>query len=191
MIIKGVYDSAKILIWKQITTQTLLLFPFVWCIWLCKDTNLKANHNMGMGRNPSKRGVYDSAKILIWKQITTILMNTLINIRCIWLCKDTNLKANHNTVKFFTIIILGVYDSAKILIWKQITTRWGTNHWCYWCIWLCKDTNLKANHNRTITSTFCDVGVYDSAKILIWKQITTVHLSFRSWFWVYMTLQRY
>ena len=44
------------------------------CICLCKDTNFKANHNTG--EPLGKRGgvVYAYAKILILKQITTLLL---------------------------------------------------------------------------------------------------------------------
>ena len=59
------------------------------------------------------------------------------------------------------------------------------------CIWLCKDTNLKANHNGLRQSVAVAKGVYDSAKILIWKQITTVAPSGVYAAQVYMTLQRY
>ena len=42
------------------------------------------------------------------------------------------------------------------------------------CICLCKDTNFKANHNRSIFTTEEVTVVYAYAKILILKQITTV-----------------
>ena len=161
------------------------------CIWLCKDTNLKANHNTLHRIKIKHFGVYDSAKILIWKQITTNSRGCRSSGRCIWLCKDTNLKANHNK-SFITIYLNdGVYDSAKILIWKQITTQTSAIKLMKWCIWLCKDTNLKANHNSKISLLKCREGVYDSAKILIWKQITTYFILFGATFQVYMTLQRY
>ena len=161
------------------------------CIWLCKDTNLKANHNLQLNLDLSSSGVYDSAKILIWKQITTQAMFPLLFNRCIWLCKDTNLKANHNSFRYGVCSYLGVYDSAKILIWKQITTEWQKSKSSTWCIWLCKDTNLKANHNSNQKSLVWSAGVYDSAKILIWKQITTVIQTLGVNDTVYMTLQRY
>ena len=161
------------------------------CIWLCKDTNLKANHNSIEVLRFFVQGVYDSAKILIWKQITTGFPLSLYCHRCIWLCKDTNLKANHNYRLWLFLNYHGVYDSAKILIWKQITTvvLWFADF--NGCIWLCKDTNLKANHNilpRILNKT---IGVYDSAKILIWKQITTSKVYRWTRRMVYMTLQRY
>ncbi len=146
----GVYDSAKILIWKQITTPSCLYSHIFRCIWLCKDTNLKANHNSFFIPLYLYLGVYDSAKILIWKQITTAVCTFYFTSWCIWLCKDTNLKANHNQQAHEQGTDDGVYDSAKILIWKQITTRELFLWDCSRCIWLCKDTNLKANHNCSL-----------------------------------------
>ena len=46
-------------------------FPFESCIYQCKDTNFKANHNRG-GEILSAEGVvFTNAKILILKLITT------------------------------------------------------------------------------------------------------------------------
>ena len=86
---------------------------------------------------------------------------------------------------------VSVYDSAKILIWKQITTQADKAESDVKCIWLCKDTNLKANHNEKYIIWHVVQSVYDSAKILIWKQITTQADKAESDVKVYMTLQRY
>ena len=70
------------------------------CICLCKDTNFKANHNQMDGDLAKLDVVYAYAKILILKQITTRRVPSNKNARCICLCKDTNFKANHNTLNF-------------------------------------------------------------------------------------------
>ena len=44
-------------------------------------------------------------------------------ISCIYQCKDTNFKANHNKVLILTTQMLVVFTNAKILILKLITTR--------------------------------------------------------------------
>ena len=46
------------------------------CIYQCKDTNFKANHNF-------------------------IAKDTATCLRCIYQCKDTNFKANHNRASLF------------------------------------------------------------------------------------------
>ena len=44
---------------------------------------------------------------------------------CICLCKDTNFKANHNLHRRISYCIIVVYAYAKILILKQITTKYS------------------------------------------------------------------
>ena len=47
------------------------------CICLCKDTNFKANHNEAHQLNHDVVVVYAYAKILILKQITTLIISVL------------------------------------------------------------------------------------------------------------------
>ena len=42
--------------------------------------------------------------------------------RCIYQCKDTNFKANHNTFCQILLLLEVVFTNAKILILKLITT---------------------------------------------------------------------
>ena len=75
----------------------MLIFSSISCLCKCKDTKLKAIHNRVSVDNLSVRVVYANAKILNWKQFTTV---------------------THDTDK-----VLGVvYANAKILNWKQFTT---------------------------------------------------------------------
>ena len=59
------------------------------------------------------------------------------------------------------------------------------------CICLCKDTNFKANHNRSIGREDELSVVYAYAKILILKQITTVAGNQAANQLLYMPMQRY
>ena len=64
-------DPTKVLIWKQITTYTMLYYPSGPCWWPNKGTNLKANHNLPLLPTQTRIPVDDPTKVLIWKQITT------------------------------------------------------------------------------------------------------------------------
>ena len=66
------------------------------CIYQCKDTNFKANHNNLTLLLECNEVVFTNAKILILKLITTLLINRNNLSSCIYQCKDTNFKANHN-----------------------------------------------------------------------------------------------
>ena len=143
----AVSNTAKILIWKQITTGCLSFYIAYSCFQYCKDTNLKANHNcVGEGVYQGD-AVSNTAKILIWKQITTYKLSCVCTVCCFQYCKDTNLKANHNSLSSCKPSISAVSNTAKILIWKQITTNMDFLCTRKSCFQYCKDTNLKANHN--------------------------------------------
>ena len=75
--------------------------------------------------------VYAYAKILILKQITTLMNNKEHDKGCICLCKDTNFKANHNWLWCYQLQRWVVYAYAKILILKQITTAADVEFWSW------------------------------------------------------------
>ena len=119
------------------------------CVCNCKDTNLKAIHNAKIfdvtdefvvfatakiliwkqfttGSSIRRRStpvVFATAKILIWKQFTTVDAEVKAIECCVCNCKDTNLKAIHNSWQTSSRYILVVFATAKILIWKQFTTN--------------------------------------------------------------------
>ena len=92
---------------------------------------------------------------------------------CLLSCKDTKLKANHNRWRAHDEKEMTVFYLAKILNWKQITTRLTSSRRAIYCLLSCKDTKLKANHNCSSFNTLLIATVFYLAKILNWKQITT------------------
>ena len=136
-------------------------------------------------------GVCYLAKIRILKQITTISVFINSNVWCLLSCKDTNFKANHNTLMSTFLPPSGVCYLAKIRILKQITTRKLYLSLRLGCLLSCKDTNFKANHNSAIdVKTSCH-GVCYLAKIRILKQITTLPSMWKQVVMVFVILQRY
>ena len=118
------------------------------CIYQCKDTNFKANHNLPNFFTETEPVVFTNAKILILKLITTEKFSFIIKSCCIYQCKDTNFKANHNQPTQCIQRMHVVFTNAKILILKLITTVRTFGALSYSCIYQCKDTNFKANHNQ-------------------------------------------
>ena len=220
-----VFTYAKIQIWKQFTTsyvqqqqflqlclpmqrykfesnsqQRFMVQPLTSsCVYLCKDTNLKAIHNRFLKDVAQLSVVFTYAKIQIWKQFTTSFKTTADSDQlclpmqrykfesnsqrfsscftwlcsCVYLCKDTNLKAIHNVSVNSSRWALVVFTYAKIQIWKQFTTGFSTYVSKYGCVYLCKDTNLKAIHNVRVPKSYSLAVVFTYAKIQIWKQFTT------------------
>ena len=161
------------------------------CFQWFKDTNLKANHNCRFNYFPDKIVVSNGSKILIWKQITTIMSMFLWWIGCFQWFKDTNLKANHNKIQSRNRLHTVVSNGSKILIWKQITTPLTAPPapWC--CFQWFKDTNLKANHNILTILKLLSLVVSNGSKILIWKQITTSLIASTMTIRLFPMVQRY
>ena len=136
---------------------------------------------------------------------------------CCYRCKDTNLKAIHNRSLAIFQVLFVVAIVAKIQIWKQFTTALTQLWWTtplllslqrykfesnsqhmtcssdhvLRCCYRCKDTNLKAIHNRDspISTTLVVVAIV--AKIQIWKQFTTCWQSYCARYKLLLSLQRY
>ena len=59
------------------------------------------------------------------------------------------------------------------------------------CIYQCKDTNFKANHNAFAAALSSPNVVFTNAKILILKLITTLQLQNSTASKLYLPMQRY
>ena len=68
------------------------------CVSHCKDTKLKAIHNSKSCKDIVNAVVFHTAKIQNWKQFTTLNRHRKKNYRCVSHCKDTKLKAIHNSI---------------------------------------------------------------------------------------------
>ena len=169
------------------------------CVLHCKDTKLKAIHNYTKIHTKITIVVFYTAKIQNWKQFTTEgvfyrgfceLCFTLQRYKiesnsqlctsfsdkalcCVLHCKDTKLKAIHNTSELCQRKDGVVFYTAKIQNWKQFTTISAEDvaaaGLCFTlqrykiesnsqqvsqktfllvcCVLHCKDTKLKAIHN--------------------------------------------
>ena len=120
--ISVVVATAKVRIFKQITTSwlrwlrrlLLLLLPqryefssksqhtslsldsSVGCCCYRKGTNFQANHNTGWTIVSPLVVVVATAKVRIFKQITTKYLKAVVIVRCCCYRKGTNFQANHN-----------------------------------------------------------------------------------------------
>ena len=194
-----VYANAKIQIWKQFTTQISVSPIPTCCLCQCKDTNLKAIHNMKPYLKNTSRVVYANAKIQIWKQFTTCGDYRPIDSTLFMPMQRYKFESNSQPEPAVIAIWQVVYANAKIQIWKQFTTtvivslfvillfmpmqryKFESNSQrvtslrdimaC--CLCQCKDTNLKAIHNSGMSLANSLQVVYANAKIQIWKQFTT------------------
>ena len=101
------------------------------------------------------------------------------------------MKAIHNNGGDCFLCRIVVYANAKILNWKQFTTITNWPSEFFGCLCKCKDTKLKAIHNERLLYNNNQYVVYANAKILNWKQFTTVECEMARDNKLFMQMQRY
>ena len=135
---------------------------------------------------------------------------------CIQYVKDTDFKANYNSLQRLLDSFFIVFNMSKIQISKQITTEMYADNIKVDCIQYVKDTDFKANYNESVLVcillllySICQRYrfqsklqlkgplhpalriVFNMSKIQISKQITTTSLSSRQDLRLYSICQRY
>ena len=119
---------------------------------------------------------------------------------CLRYCKSTSFQANHNCRCFGVTPTFVVCDTAKVRVFKQITTT--RPRYSKWnklfailqkyefssksqrnsnvfeivgrCLRYCKSTSFQANHNAILSTSSAILVVCDTAKVRVFKQITTL-----------------
>ena len=220
-----VCDTAKVRVFKQITTKDggkasqLTLFAIlqkyefssksqqncttsrkvICCLRYCKSTSFQANHNNKSHKWNFTTVVCDTAKVRVFKQITTdfsfqriadllfailqkyefssksqqITSSSGYSLSCLRYCKSTSFQANHNPYCSQLRNDSVVCDTAKVRVFKQITTNLLFVCAIPRCLRYCKSTSFQANHNNAIPEYKHLLVVCDTAKVRVFKQITT------------------
>ena len=143
------------------------------CCCYRKGTNFQANHNKELTRVWLAHVVVATAKVQIFKQIATSTKIIIIFESCCCYRKGTNFQANHNHLGSGIISQSVVVATAKVQIFKQITTRQTQTSPSACCCCYRKGTNFQANHNALEDVNETLQVVVATAKVQIFKQITT------------------
>ena len=169
-----VVATAKVQIFKQITTSSdrirrselLLLLPQRY------KFSSKSQHQCA---NPDgKCVVVATAKVQIFKQITTKSYPSNTDCRCCCYRKGTNFQANHNKVKagIYLLKLLLLPQRYKFSSKSQLCRHRTISALC--CCCYRKGTNFQANHNTRCAPMRWRNVVVATAKVQIFKQITTM-----------------
>ena len=168
-----VVATAKVQIFKQITTCLYVILSKNSCCCYRKGTNFQANHNKLLDRSCAGTVVVATAKVQIFKQITTFTVDVILHqvllllpqrykfssksqlqpsstsskFRCCCYRKGTNFQANHNQSSSEVCGVYVVVATAKVQIFKQITTSSIFKTLNQRCCCYRKGTNFQANHN--------------------------------------------
>ena len=221
-----VVATAKVRIFKQITTARslaspvggLLLLPqryefssksqrltggiisFIGCCCYRKGTNFQANHNISTLRQQRCSVVVATAKVRIFKQITTKFWVFCYVSQLLLLPQRYEFSSKSQQFLNPVAIVPVVVATAKVRIFKQITTsicssvniekllllpqRYEFSSKSqltlsdvlsiFCCCCYRKGTNFQANHNYKPLLCFNLIVVVATAKVRIFKQITTL-----------------
>ena len=220
-----VVATAKVQIFKQITTgdeelktnDELLLLPQRYkfssksqptvsslselrcCCCYRKGTNFQANHNILNIVIPFSMLLLLPQRYKFSSKSQPVNSLSPALISCCCYRKGTNFQANHNPALFFPVGTVVVVATAKVQIFKQITTNcqsksatsellllpqrykfssksqlfYNTNSSFISCCCYRKGTNFQANHNCLCEQENLPGVVVATAKVQIFKQITT------------------
>ena len=112
-------------------------------------------------------------------------------LSCLRYCKSTSFQANHNSKPDTCFQIAVVCDTAKVRVFKQITTDVDQREQGERCLRYCKSTSFQANHNLKSVKRFLRLVVCDTAKVRVFKQITTAAAAAFSAALLFAILQKY
>ena len=197
-----VVATAKVQIFKQITTILKLQYTSSCCCCYRKGTNFQANHNPTPAFESPMSVVVATAKVQIFKQITTLASRISASLGCCCYRKGTNFQANHNPTRCFRqatrlLLLPQRYKfSSKSQRGEALTVCAGS------CCCYRKGTNFQANHNKsrslpdgvlllllpqrykfssksqlTSVDPSGEAVVVATAKVQIFKQITTANFT--------------
>ena len=195
-----VVATAKVQIFKQITTCTFVFCKLIKLLLLPQRYKFSSKSQRHLEDFASSVVVVATAKVQIFKQITTPFSFGAINSSCCCYRKGTNFQANHNWRNSSFSPRRVVVATAKVQIFKQITTgctgitglpellllpqryKFSSKSQPLVrsdCLFLCcccyrKGTNFQANHNLFSSYIGMAKVVVATAKVQIFKQITTV-----------------
>ena len=144
--------------------------------------------------------VCDTAKVRVFKQITTLIKYGNVTVLLFAILQKYEFSSKSQLSEFQTQFLWVVCDTAKVRVFKQITTDFSfqriadllfailqkyefssksqpkflahSTPRC--CLRYCKSTSFQANHNRAAAITNNSGVVCDTAKVRVFKQITTL-----------------
>ena len=125
-----VVATAKVQIFKQITTATNLHILFYSCCCYRKGTNFQANHNLSEKPCDSDMLLLLPQRYKFSSKSQLLFTRLRIVVCCCCYRKGTNFQANHNLKSCQRYGAQVVVATAKVQIFKQITTleRGGGKH---------------------------------------------------------------
>ena len=140
----------------------------------CKSTSFQANHNIVINKQHNRHVVCDTAKVRVFKQITTEFVRKCTQRQLFAILQKYEFSSKSQHLRQNLAANSVVCDTAKVRVFKQITTRISQGTLITCCLRYCKSTSFQANHNARCFDGKKFGVVCDTAKVRVFKQITTL-----------------
>ena len=173
--ISVVVATAKVRIFKQITTVRGRLLKVIVLLLLPQRYEFSSKSQHDKWNSTSWAVVVATAKVRIFKQITTGKEFELKYKQLLLLPQRYEFSSKSQPLTHCGARRMVVVATAKVRIFKQITTGVYQASVDSRCCCYRKGTNFQANHNQAEHNKIDMYVVVATAKVRIFKQITTYH----------------
>ena len=144
------------------------------CCCYRKGTNFQANHNTTPRTDFFRTLLLLPQRYEFSSKSQLHVSTSRCGAGCCCYRKGTNFQANHNCCRVPASLLSVVVATAKVRIFKQITTILRNPVGITCCCCYRKGTNFQANHNSYHNPIKQIHVVVATAKVRIFKQITTM-----------------
>ena len=143
-----VVATAKVQIFKQITTCLLIGAALVMLLLLPQRYKFSSKSQRHCRNRCHKFVVVATAKVQIFKQITTSVNRIRVRVLLLLLPQRYKFSSKSQLALILSFLKIVVVATAKVQIFKQITTTSLSFRPPSGCCCYRKGTNFQANHNR-------------------------------------------
>ena len=118
-------------------------------------------------------------------------VGSLLPLGCLRYCKSTSFQANHNKINAQVIFYL-LFAILQKYEFSSKSQRTSLQRYCASrCLRYCKSTSFQANHNSHAITSPAPFVVCDTAKVRVFKQITTCIVNYPRGGLLFAILQKY
>ena len=139
----------------------------------CKSTSFQANHNAEQFNKFffPLFAILQKYEFSSKSQLSSFLWAKRPS--CLRYCKSTSFQANHNYFAPCTLPLRVVCDTAKVRVFKQITTGWPAATSKKKLFAILQKYEFSSKSQQTSGWAAVSIVVCDTAKVRVFKQITT------------------
>ena len=153
--------------------RTPLPFSTRRCLRYCKCTSFQANHN-GLAQSSARTRLFAILQMYEFSSKSQLEEGeTRDGYCCLRYCKCTSFQANHNEYQKINAETRVVCDTANVRVFKQITTNRVNKLESIWLFAILQMYEFSSKSQLEQLMGILSIVVCDTAKVRVFKQITT------------------